>query len=174
MQAQSGVGAQVSWADLDEAPGGQVARLTSARVIDEDGSTVDAVDVRRPVGIEMSFVVLKGGVALFPKIKISNERGEIAFNALDTSDRWREPSAPGEYTATAWIPGNLLNEGLMYVDVTVASVGTAKLISHVNSVGVLAFHVQDPGEGDSAKGLYAGQLKGTVRPLLSWDSDRRS
>ena len=34
---------------------------------------------------------------------------------MDTSPRWHEPTPPGEYVATAWIPGNLLNEGLITV-----------------------------------------------------------
>jgi lipopolysaccharide transport system ATP-binding protein len=172
VQAQSGVGAQRRWTELHEAPGGQVARLTSARIVDESGRTTDAVDVRQRVGVEIGFVVLQPGVALFPKIKITTSRGEIAFNALDTSPRWREPAEPGEYVATAWIPGNLLNEGLMHVDVTISALGGAELTSHVNSVGVLAFHVQDPALGDSAKGLFTGQLRGTVRPLLEWESSR--
>ncbi len=166
VQAQAGVGAERSWSDLHEAPGGHVARLVSARIIDEDGKTIDAVDVRKPVGVEIRFVVLQPGVALLPKLKVTKDHGEIAFNAMDTAPRWREPAEPGEYTSTAWIPGNLLNEGLMHVDVTISSIGPQKLVSHVNSVGVLAFHVQDHGAGDSAKGLFTGQLRGAVRPVL--------
>ena len=29
-------------------------------------------------------------------------------------------------------------------------------------------HVQEPGEGDSAKGYFTGQWQGVVRPLLDW------
>jgi lipopolysaccharide transport system ATP-binding protein len=173
LQAQTGVGAERSFA-LEEAPGGEVARLTSGRVVDEHGKTIDAVDVRKPIGIEIGFVVLRPGVALFPKIKLTNEQGEVAFNALDPDPRWRQPAEPGEYRATAWIPGNLLNEGLVRVDVAVVSLGAPKLETHVNTPGLLTFHVQDPGGGDSAKGLFTGQFKGAVRPLLQWTTDRQS
>ena len=122
--------------------------------------------------MEIRFVVLRPGVPLFPKIKITNQQGEIAFNALDAHLRWREPAKAGEYVATAWIPGNFLNEGLMKVDVGVASVGAPKLVQHVNLVSLLTFHVQDPGAGDSAKGLFTGQLRGAVRPLLEWSYER--
>ena len=173
IQAQVGVGSERSWAGLAEAPGGRFVRLTSARVVDEDGRTVDAVDVRRPVGVEIGFVVHRAGAALFPKIKITNQQGEIAFNAIDTDPRWREPAEPGEYVATAWIPPNLLNEGVMSVDVGIASLGAAKLFNHLSMPGLLTFHVQDPGIGDSAKGLFTGQVRGVVRPLLEWSCTRR-
>ena len=35
----------------------------------------------------------------------------------------------------------------------------------------VSFHVQDFGEGDSAKGLFTGQWKGVVRPLLDWTTE---
>ena len=149
---------------------GEVARITAARIVDEDGKTVDAVDVRRPVGVEIAFDVLRPGTALFPKIKIVNAQAEIAFNALDTNPRWRKAAKPGKYVSTAWIPANLLNEGMVSVDVGLASMGAPKLVHHVNLPGVLTFHAQDPGEGDSAKGLFTGQLRGVVRPLLEWTS----
>jgi lipopolysaccharide transport system ATP-binding protein len=134
---------------------------------------VDAVDVRRPVGVEITFDVLQPGTALFPKIKLTTAQSEIAFNALDTDARWREPVEPGGYVSTAWIPGNLLNEGMVSVDVGLASLEAPKLAHHVNLPGVLTFHVQDLGSGESAKGLFTGQLRGVVRPLLEWSSVRR-
>ena len=170
LQAQSGVGAERTW-EPDAAPGGGVVQLASVRIVDERGNTVEAVDVRNPVGVEIRFAVLRPGVPLFPKIKITNEQGDIAFNALDTDPRWREPAPPGQYVATAWIPPNLLNEGVMKVDVGIASLGAPKLVNHLSLVNLLTFHVQDPGIGDSAKGLFTGQLRGAVRPKLEWTSE---
>jgi hypothetical protein len=37
----------------------------------------------------------------------------------------------------------------------------------------VSFHVQDPGEGDSARGLFTGQWQGVVRPLLEWTTEAR-
>ena len=100
-------------------------------------------------------------------------RRNVAFNALDTSPRWLEPALPGEYASTAWIPQNFLNEGLSTVDVSVCSVGTVKLHPHAGANEVVSFHVRDTGEGDSAKGSFAGQLRGVVRPLLEWTTEER-
>jgi lipopolysaccharide transport system ATP-binding protein len=171
LQEMSGIGSERTWR-ADEAPATDLIRMISARVVNERGETVDAVDVRQRVGIEMGFEVLRPGSALFPKIKLNTPSGEVAFNALDTHARWREPVPPGRYLSTAWIPGNLLNEGLMSVDLGVASLGAPKLNMHVSLPNTLAFHVRDPGEGDSAKGDFTGQLRGVVRPLLEWTSAR--
>jgi lipopolysaccharide transport system ATP-binding protein len=131
------------------------------------------VDVRRAIGVEIGFTVLRNGEPVFPKIKVVDQRGDIAFNAMDTSPLWHDPAAPGDYLSTAWIPGNLLNEGLTSVDVVVCSFGTRKLRSHAGQREAVSFHVQDPAEGDSARGLYTGQWRGVVRPLLEWTTEER-
>jgi lipopolysaccharide transport system ATP-binding protein len=145
--------------------------MRSVRVV-QDGVESAAVDVRRPVGIEIGFTVLRGGgPPVFPKFKLVDERGDVVFNAMDTSPRWLEPARPGSYVSTAWIPGNLLNEGLITVQVAVCSLGGMKLRPHAGLDEAVSFHVQDPGEGDSAKGLFTGQWKGVVRPLLEWTTE---
>ena len=173
LQTVGGSGSTRAWVDLESAPGDDLVRLRSVRVVDESGDAVDAVDVRRAVGIEIAFTVLRSdGPAVFPKLKLYDARSNVLFNAMDTSSRWQEPSTPGEYVSTAWIPGNLLNEGLVSVDVGVFSLGAPKLHPHCN-YGAVSFHVQDPGEGDSAKGFFTGQWHGVVRPLLEWTTERR-
>lgn len=173
LQKVGGSTASVSWPDLASAPGGTLVRLRSVRVVNEDGATVDAVDVRNPVGIEIAFTVLKSGATLFPKIKVYDRQGETAFNALDPSPRWHEPTEPGDYVSTAWIPGNLLNEGLTTVDATIALLGIVKLVPKADARNAVSFHVHDPGEGDSATGAFRGQLRGVVRPLLEWTTEER-
>jgi lipopolysaccharide transport system ATP-binding protein len=167
LQGASGSGAEASFA-VEEAPGTAELRLLSARVVDTSGETMHTVDVREPFGIELRFVVLGVTRPLFPKLKLANERGEIVFNALDTDPRWRELPDPGTYTCTAWVPPNLLNEGIVAVDATVASLGGPALQNHVNVPSVVSFNVVDPGLGDTAKGLFTGQLRGGIRPLLEW------
>src|SRR5262249_16630951 len=153
LQTESGMGSVQTWPDLASAPGNDLVRLQSVRVVAESGDVLEAADIRRPIGIEITFVVLRDGAPVFPKIKLVDSEGDVAFNALDTRERWSESSAPGEYVATAWIPGNLLSEGLYSLDISVCSLGGPKLINHAQARDAVSFHVQDPGEGDSARGL---------------------
>jgi lipopolysaccharide transport system ATP-binding protein len=170
LQESSGAGAEVVF-EQEEAPGTQLLRLLSARVVDASGETAHTVDVREQVGIEVRFAIHGETGPLFPKLKLANERGEVVFNALDTDPRWRASPEPGTYTCTAWIPPNLLNEGVIAVDVTLASLAAPTLRNHVNVPSVIRFHVTDPGLGDSSKGLFTGQLRGGVRPLLEWTTE---
>jgi homopolymeric O-antigen transport system ATP-binding protein len=171
LQEGFGTGSSRFWPDLADAPGRDVARLRSVRVV-QDGVEAPAVDVRRPVGIELGFTVLQGET-VFPKIKLVDGRGDVAFNAMDTSPRWSEAAPPGDYVSTAWIPGNLLNEGLYSVHVGIVSIGALKLATHAGANDAVSFHVHDLGEGDSARGPYTGQWQGVVRPLLEWTTEER-
>jgi homopolymeric O-antigen transport system ATP-binding protein len=167
LQTSAGAGSTRTWS-ADEAPGDDLVRLRSVRIVDEDGDSVDYVDVRRPVGIELAFIVLHGGgPPVVPKLKVTTA-GRVAFNAMDIDSRWHDSAPPGDYVATAWIPGNLLNEGLISVDAAVCSIDSPKLHHHVSVHEAVSFHVQDPTEGDSSRGTFTGQWRGVVRPLLDW------
>jgi lipopolysaccharide transport system ATP-binding protein len=173
LQSGQGSGSFREWTDsTDLAWDDGLAKLRWIRIV-QDGHTVDTADVRRPIGIELAFTVLKPGQALFPKIKVNSAEGEIVFNAFDTDSRWHDPVRPGDYVATAWIPENVLNEGLFTVDPAVTSLGSGKLLPHAGARQAVSFHVHDPGEGNSARGLFTGQLRGVMRPLLEWTVEER-
>jgi homopolymeric O-antigen transport system ATP-binding protein len=176
LQAEGGAGSQRAWPDLAAAPGGKRVRIRGVRVVDEHGQLADSVDIRRPVGIEISFTVLRDDLPVFPRIKLIDREGNNAFTTVDANPVWSERPAVGDYVATAWIPGNLLNEGLYTVEPGISSLGALgsnKLVHQARVAEAVAFHVHDPGEGDSSKGGFAGQFRGAVRPLLEWTTDRR-
>ncbi len=157
------------WDDLESAPGNDLVRLTSVGIVNRSGEAVESIDVRQPVGVEISFTVLKEGEPFRPQIMVVNEQGVHAFNAMDTDPRWRQSTAPGEHVSTAWIPANLLNEGLMMITVFLSTLASGRTVQHVLERDVVAFQVVDPVEGDSAKGDHSGQWYGGVRPKLDWD-----
>jgi lipopolysaccharide transport system ATP-binding protein len=163
---------EVVWTDPSTAPGNDVVRLDSVRVVDEDGSTLKVADVRRPIGVEIAFRVLTSGKSLYPKIKLYDQHGATAFNAMDVSGRWEDPVELGEYVATAWIPGNFLNEGRMSVDADIVLIAP-KLLPQASARHAVSFHVYDPAEGDSARGPFTGQWRGVVRPMLDWTVEER-
>jgi lipopolysaccharide transport system ATP-binding protein len=176
LQAEGGAGSRRTWPDLATAPGGKRVRIREVRVVDEDGRLVDSVDIRRSVGVEITFTVLRDDVAVFPRIKVIDREGNNAFTTVDTNPMWTDLPALGDHVATAWIPGNLLNEGLYTVEPGISSLGalgTNKLVHQARVADAVAFHVYDPGDGDTSKGHFAGQFRGAVRPLLEWTSDRR-
>jgi lipopolysaccharide transport system ATP-binding protein len=160
-------GTERVWTE-ESAPGNDLAKILAIRVVPHDGLPPGVVDVRRPIAVEISFKVLREGKPLFPKIKVLDQEGAIAFNAMDTDERWLEPTPPGEYVATAWIPANLLNEGSAIVEPAICSLDFPKLEHHAAVYEAVSFEVLDPSEGDSARGRFSGQWRGVVRPLLDW------
>ena len=172
LHSAHGSGSRISWPDDDSAPGDDLVRLLSVRAIDEDGDTIDTIDVRRAVGVEIGFRVLREGPPAFAKIKVHDRQGDIAFNAMDTEAHWHDSGSPGRYVSTAWIPPNLLNEGTTSVDVALCTLRAPKLLQRGAWYDAVSFYVVDPGDGDSARGRFTGQLRGVVRPLLEWTTER--
>jgi lipopolysaccharide transport system ATP-binding protein len=157
------------WPDPAGAPGGNVARLRAVRVRTQDGQITDAVDIRQPVGIEMEYEVLKPGSVLLPHYNLYDEQGVLAFQTLDQDAAWRRrPRPAGRYVSTSWIPGNFLAEGTMYV--AAALVTLNPVILQYFERDAVTFQVVDSFDGDSARGDWAGRMRGAVRPLLQWDT----
>ena len=71
--------------------------------------------------------------------------------------------------STGWIPGNLLAEGTVFVDVAVIVVDP--FIPQVFESSVIAFQVVGTMDGDTSRGDWAGATPGVVRPLLDWTTD---
>jgi len=168
----SGLGttAVKEWTDPTHAPGNDIVRLRSARIITETGEISGAIDIRRPVGVEMKFEVLTAGHLLVPNLHFNNGEGVCIFHLQDLDPTWRRRPRPcGIYTSTAWIPGNFLSEGSVTVGFAVSTVDPVTV--HFFERHVVAFQVIDSLEGDAARGDYAGPYPGAVRPIMNWTTE---
>lgn len=171
--AEFGTAAKREWPDADAAPGNEWVRLRSVRVVNEALETVETIDLRQSVGIEIGFDVLAEGDPFLPGISLLNDQGQTIFGAMDTDAAWRTPRRPGCYRSVAWIPPNLLNEGMAIVNVALGTHSPGrKMIRQAQAQEVVAFQVVDSGEGGTARGDYAGIWGGAVRPLLRWGLSR--
>jgi lipopolysaccharide transport system ATP-binding protein len=157
------------WTDPLKAPGGEVAMLRAVRVRSSDGRSEEAFDIRKPVGIEMDYEVLKPGYKLMPSMELWNEEGVCLIDSIEYDPNWRgRVRPPGRYRSTAWIPGNYLAEGTLFVSAYLETVDPR--IKQFYEKQVVAFSVVDSGEGDSARVDFAGKLRGVVRPRLDWNT----
>ncbi len=165
----SGLGttAMREWTDAAKAPGNEVVQLRGVRIIDEDGNINEQMDIRRPIGIEIEFDVLKAGYVLVPNYVIHNDEGVYVCHPHDWApDRRGKTREVGRYRRTGWIPGNLLAEGTFFVGAVVSSYNPTYM--HFFEPEAVAFQVVDSQQGDSARGEYTGMLPGVVRPVLQW------
>lgn len=168
LSAHLGTTASKEWPDINLAPTSEDTRLRSVRVIDENGDTNYSFDIRKPVGIEVTFDVLRPTTyALYPYITLHNEEEVWLFTSIDTGEEWRgQPRQPGRYCSVAWVPGNILAEGVMTVDVGMRT--EIPHIIHFHDHDTVAFQVVDSPDGDTARMDYSGKMRGVMRPYLKW------
>ena len=165
-----GTTAARSWIGEMQAPGDEVTRLRAVRVRNDDGLVADAIDIRRPVRLEIEFEVIAPGHALAPNFHVFNEQGVNLFISNDLDPEWRgRPRPVGVYTSTAWIPGNFLAEGTVIVGAAVSTLDP--VVVHFFEREAVAFQVVDNIDGDSARGDYAGPYPGVIRPALQWTTE---
>lgn len=166
-----GTTAMKEWENPTLAPGSDVTRLRGIRVIDENGRTCYSFDIRKPVGIEITFdVSAQTGYPISPYFHARNEEEVILFTSFDTDPEWRNrPRLPGRYRSVAWIPGNILAEGTITIGAGLRTF--MPNIIHCFEHDVAAFQVVDSPDGNTARMDYAGKMQGVMRPYLKWASD---
>lgn len=166
-----GLQAEREWNDRADAPGDGAVRLRKMRVVTSDGNTAPAIDIRRPVGLEMTFEVLEPGHILVPNYNVFNQERLHVFNVQETDSHWRrQPRPVGKYVTTAWVPGNFFSEGSIVVEANISSfIPIATL--HIHQRDAVAFSVIDSFEGDAARGDSTAPIGGVIRPLLAWTTE---
>jgi homopolymeric O-antigen transport system ATP-binding protein len=172
----SGLGTQASreWSEGESCPGRDIAGLRAVRVRSEDGRIVETVDVRRPVYVEMEYEIWKGGHKLIPHFSFSNAEGVTAFSVSDPDPVWQDQARlPGRYRSTVRIPGNLLAEGMVFVAAGLTGIDPPAKQFFVRDV--VAFQVMDRLDAISGTrhfSYFGKYMKGVVRPVLKWSTDR--
>ncbi|MBI1883215.1 MAG: ABC transporter ATP-binding protein [Chlamydiae bacterium] len=166
-------GGEVTWSDVENAPGNDLVRLQAVRIFQEgiDASTAD-VDISKEVRIEISYWNLQENAKLYTSIWLRDQVGTVVLASGShksislTEDLWYgKPRPVGSFRALCKIPANFLNEGLYSVT---AIVGTGSSETQILQDYVLSFHVHDTGE--MRKEFY-GTWIGTVRPKLAWSTE---
>jgi lipopolysaccharide transport system ATP-binding protein len=169
MESGSGLSSERSWRDPRHAPGDDVARLLSVRVLGPDGTPTDDVDITVPVDVEVVYESLApGSLKPYVSLHFYNENGVLLFASNDYNDRrwWSSRRRPGVVRATCRIPGNFLAEGRVNVSAYVATMDP--LMDHATEVDAVSFQVVDRTTDEGARGPYAGDWPGAVRPYLEW------
>jgi lipopolysaccharide transport system ATP-binding protein len=167
LTSDAGTPCSREWGDPATAPGADVARLHSVRVVDSGGCTAPSVDIKEPIGVEMVFDVLKPGYRLLPHFCFHNDEGVILFASLNQDPTWyQHPYPVGRIVSTVRIPGNFLADGTVFVTATLITRSPDAV--QFNEPQVIAFTVRDNmGEG-TARGDWGSDYGGVVRPVLRW------
>jgi lipopolysaccharide transport system ATP-binding protein len=136
-----------------------------------DGAVAAALDIRRPVTLEMDYVVRRGGLRLVPNLHVLTGEGTYAFVTSDVTNAGQQQAKePGRYRSRVTIPGNFLAEGTYVIGAALSTMDPTAV--HFWERDAVAFQVIDSFTPDTARGAYGGAIPGVVRPLLPWETDR--
>ncbi|MCC7369964.1 MAG: ATP-binding cassette domain-containing protein [Chloroflexi bacterium] len=159
-------------AATDSRPGDDDVRLVGARIIGTDGDERSSVPVDEPFGIEVTFDILREGNNIQPALHFKGQTDQILFVVAYTDAEWLERPPPvGRHVATAWVPAHLLNVGIIYVTVVLQTPDPFQTHCAVERAVSLNVFERFGAEG-TARGLYAREFPGAVRPRLAWDTHR--
>ena len=152
--------------DLNNAPGTDELKLLSVKLLKNGDEPAAVADVRDELTLRIEYYVNR------PKLKfrvfaLLFADGTEVFGSPEPTET--ERSRVGKYYSTVTIPPHLLAEREYNVGVSIfSSAGVKKRYLRVNDI--LTFQVYDSMEGPSARGDYAQNFSGLVRPFLNWDS----
>jgi lipopolysaccharide transport system ATP-binding protein len=170
LRGENGSSAHRVWQGNARAPGDEIARLHSVRVVTPAGDLCESLDIRQSVGLEMTWETLLPNHWLVPNFHVYFEDGSCVFVSPECDPEWASRTRPqGIYKSTAWIPGNFLAEGTYFVGAAVSTMDPVEV--HFYERDAVAFHVLDRLEGDSVRRNYAGPYPGVVRPMLQWTNE---
>lgn len=145
-------------------------RLISVRVVNRDRETVTTVPVYQETGIELVYEIYKTNKNIQPTLHFKTATNQFAFAIAYTDPEYMyQPPQPGRYQVIAWIPANLLNIGLMHV--TIVMVTPDPFEEYLTLERAISFNVHETeGIPNTARGLFARDFPGTIRPLLTWET----
>lgn len=170
MDSEKGTRAERVWPDIMEAPGDEVVRLRAVRVCTEQGNIAESMDTRKPVALEMEYDVLLPGYVFLAYFHVFNNDGIEAFTPFDIDPLWmNKPKPAGRYVSTAWIPGNFLSDGILYVGPAIRTLNPT--VRRFSFNDVIAFQASDVIDDGSDIKDYSGRFRGgVVRPFLKWET----
>ena len=149
---------------------GKIAKEVRIKVKKTVKEGMKIMDICENVALEMEYHVFNGKYELMPFFHVFNEEGIEVFDAHDTSPEWVDRCRPeGRYRSTAWIPGNLLSEGTLYISAGMVTLHPYHRQFYERSA--VGFQVVENFGSESARGKFAGKMTGVVRPKLQWQTE---
>jgi len=154
------------WDNLSEAPGDDHLRLISARIQNNEGKTINIVDIVKGFCIQLDYQVFRPISDVALEVWLHDSNGTVVFVTGDRDKR--EPGfvrEPGFYRSECVVPGDFLNSGSYYVGIHGHVLGIKVIFSEDN---VLQFDVLQ----SVAIAGEAYRRLGFVRPLFDWSIRR--
>ncbi len=174
LESELGRSSERSWTDPGQAPGDDIARLKSIRVLPEGGGSGEEIEIRQPIEIEVEYWTgTLGSLRPSANLAFYNDEGVCLFISNDWQGQHalHTPDRPGVVRSTCRIPGNFLAEGRVIVTVAVSTFNPST--AHAIERDAVAFQIIDRSQGDGVRGESTNEWPGVVRPMLDWRTETR-
>ncbi len=145
------------WPLPNTAPGNDEVRLKRAQVIPDYQGSLQHIDIRTPMQVEVEFWNLAENANLNISLHLLAFTGECIFNVGTQSESYSK----GLITASLTIPGNFLNDGSYIVSIMIVKDSSTILYQMSDA---LSFDIEDYREGQSS---WHGKWPGYVRPQFN-------
>jgi lipopolysaccharide transport system ATP-binding protein len=163
---------EISWAEIESAPGNEKVRLKAVRIKSKDCITADIL-IDNEIVIEVDYWNLKDDSILISNLHLRDKLNSFVLasgnlpSANLSVDSWVEKKRPrGLYRTICIIPASFLNNEEYSIDIGLVDGRHEWQIWEKN---ILAFTVHETGE---MKKEYMGSWVGVVRPKLDWSTKR--
>ncbi|WP_158727915.1 MULTISPECIES: ABC transporter ATP-binding protein [unclassified Flavobacterium] len=146
-----------------------IVRIIDVKAHNKNLEAKENFKIIESVGITMQYEVIEEGNKIHGAFNFYDRNGINIFDAHENNTiNYSDKKKCGVYETTAWIPKNLLSEGVILVGV--ALVTHDPFIVHFHEKDVIAFNLIDDVDNSPTRGDYVGSLPGIIRPLLKWES----
>lgn len=162
---------QQEWTN-DTAPGNEVVRILSIKVLDKNENISVHFDVRDPITIEIQYKVLKSIEPQCVTFVFHNELERPIFISRDNSySPWSCVNNPlGIYKSSCFIPPDFLNHGMISVAIIVEPMDAIRRYPRPLVKDAVVFYVGDKMNPEGTRGNYPFEWESyvSVRPRLHW------
>ncbi len=159
--------------DISHQPGNDMVKLLKVWVHYDIGETPKNgnFDITKDIGISFEYEVLKEGQIFTHGINVYNNDEINVFDSHDVNSSIKNQKRElGLYQATVWIPGNIISEGKLSINIALFKPSPLEIFLLAEKV--LTINIIDEIRGDSARGDYALNFPGIIRPLLKWSAKK--
>lgn len=172
LRSDLGTSAVREWPDMTKAPGNDIVRLCAVSIKDEAGNILETADIQKPIIIEIQYYNFASDQFPYANVQLFDENNICLFSSGDFTNldwRYSPRNFEGKVTSRCLIPGNFLAEGQIRVFVALTTHNPDHTIAL--EADAVSFVVVDHSKSDGARGEYAKEFPGVIRPLLEWQID---
>lgn len=164
----------IDYTNVTKKPGDNFVQLLKANILNNGRIISEEIQINEEIRVEIEYIVLceDDKTILYPNFHFYDAVGTcVFFSSPSTMKKLHQ----GIYKSTCIIPANLLNQGTYFIGVAISSFGRGVVV-HLFEQNALSFNVKDPiyniptrlqVEGNVS---YSGDIPGTIRPLLNWET----